>query len=974
MKSAWLSLLVALPLAACQPNIESPTTTKVVVAEFDPTATPPVLPLPNNLAINPATGLLAIPDAPNATPAQLEFNAYLRTLDGFPQATPVTATFSDAIDPASATPSNDHVDGAVALFDGMQVLGPTTYTLCPSVDAKTGQLPTACLAADGKTPLAPADNKTLLIVPNKPWQLGHTYTVIVFGGADPDGIKAADHTTQVVASPTTFFMRASRPLLTTCADNAPDITTADCLCPQTGGQFSSDCHPATGLTQAQAQQLEPIRQTTSTALAAMLPVAGAQKSRANVVQVWSFSIAHGPFAVFDPISGRIPFPNDVLVDPTSNHVNLPVDASSPTAAITMGLDQLDGFSTTADATVPIDEADDVFPQPPMNAVAGMSARLLSPFGAPDYAVHPQMINGGNDFDGLLAFSPNRPLLPDRAQYIGVLTRDITDAKGRHLVPSPVMAMLMFDSPLVDMNGHSTLVGTLDDPSAAQLERIRGAYVSNGLWTGLTAIFNVDKKSVAAIFTYKTQSITKTQQALAAYPSMKSLPTAVTILDTQPAPSALGADVGTMVFGTFTTHVALNTSGTLDLAGGYDTEIPFLLITPKNAAPGGAPVVISQHGFEGWRGSIREQAELFNAQGWAVIGIDINFHGARTICTSNSQCASGGTCDSMGQCTSGFIIACSADSDCVAGDSCSMSSHTCGVKPDPNGPLCLTYKVAGSLTTECNPAASGAAFLNLNNPFAIRDNFRQHTLDLAQLERVITSADAGALKAQLAGLSPGIAIDNTHTSFLGISLGALTGANFLAVTPAPLTGVLNVDAGNLVDIFLHSQVLKPMVTPLLKSYGIMGTVDNPDAPFYQLANTLKWVVDPGDPINYARYIATAPFAGNTAKKVIVQEAGMDEWLPNPDTEAFAREIGLPFLDISANMKCDPGDPNVDHSKCKPAVSAVLASMPGSAAQLVSTFFPTATHAFFNNQQAATAAGRTQALTWITSDGQLITPAQ
>ena len=96
----------SLKLAACQPDIESQTTPKTVVAQFDPEASPPVVPLPNDLARDPATRLLAIPDVPGASPAQLEFNAYLRTLDGFPQASPVSASFSDAIDAASLKPSN----------------------------------------------------------------------------------------------------------------------------------------------------------------------------------------------------------------------------------------------------------------------------------------------------------------------------------------------------------------------------------------------------------------------------------------------------------------------------------------------------------------------------------------------------------------------------------------------------------------------------------------------------------------------------------------------------------------------------------------------------------------------------------------------------------------------------------------------------------------------------------------------------
>src|SRR5207237_3480750 len=109
------------------------------VAQFDPQATPPVIPLPNDLVRDPATGLLAIPDLPGASDAQKEFNAYLRTLDGFPPSTPVTASFSDALNPESVTPSNLIRSGAVAVFDltAAHPLSPADFDLVLSDDRKT---------------------------------------------------------------------------------------------------------------------------------------------------------------------------------------------------------------------------------------------------------------------------------------------------------------------------------------------------------------------------------------------------------------------------------------------------------------------------------------------------------------------------------------------------------------------------------------------------------------------------------------------------------------------------------------------------------------------------------------------------------------------------------------------------------------------------------------------------------------------
>src|SRR5205823_1135323 len=99
----------------------------------------PLLPLPNDLARDPKTGLLAIPDAPGASEAQKEFNAYLRTLDGFPASTPVIATFSDALAPDSVTPSNQARSGAVAVLDltAMQPLSPADFDLALGDDKRS---------------------------------------------------------------------------------------------------------------------------------------------------------------------------------------------------------------------------------------------------------------------------------------------------------------------------------------------------------------------------------------------------------------------------------------------------------------------------------------------------------------------------------------------------------------------------------------------------------------------------------------------------------------------------------------------------------------------------------------------------------------------------------------------------------------------------------------------------------------------
>src|SRR5262249_50735670 len=154
------ALAATFALGGCAPDIPQNPPPTVIVAQYDPTATPPVLPLPNDLAIDRSTGLLAVPDNPGDPPATLEINAYLRTLDGFPPATPVQAGFSAAIDPASVTVSTSAQAGSVSVFDltQMRLLGPSDFKLQVS-----------------------SDGTSLTVVPLTPWHLAHQYMVMVFG-------------------------------------------------------------------------------------------------------------------------------------------------------------------------------------------------------------------------------------------------------------------------------------------------------------------------------------------------------------------------------------------------------------------------------------------------------------------------------------------------------------------------------------------------------------------------------------------------------------------------------------------------------------------------------------------------------------------------------------------------------------------------------------------------------------------------
>src|SRR5262245_28301025 len=99
MRRVLLALCLGPVVACADTDLREPPPT--VVVEFDPTASPPRLPTPTDLARDPATGRITIPLPPNASSAERGFAAYLESLDAFPPASHATATLTGDIEVAT---------------------------------------------------------------------------------------------------------------------------------------------------------------------------------------------------------------------------------------------------------------------------------------------------------------------------------------------------------------------------------------------------------------------------------------------------------------------------------------------------------------------------------------------------------------------------------------------------------------------------------------------------------------------------------------------------------------------------------------------------------------------------------------------------------------------------------------------------------------------------------------------------------
>ena len=911
--AAGLFAVALFGLTGCAADVPATTTNQDqgVVALFNPGASPPIVPSPTDLVR--VGGKLQIPVDPTEAKngALKTFNTYLRGLDGFPPDSTAETTFSDAVDSASLA------DGVV-VYDVTAKTVLTAPDVVPTLDAATG-------------------NKQLTISTKSRWRNGHTYFVGLFSwqeGTEVKGLRSA--TAKPVLTDAAFaILRSTNPIYAKCQDP----TNAACACPNL---TDTACHAVVdGLLNAQAQQLEVARLGIQPLIDTVVALKG--RMRNDLVLGFSFTISQRSFATFDLSRSQAPFPSSLLLsDRGANPVGdalvqvpiLPTD-DARTQALKGGLNTLDGFSTTGSVQFPIDSAINNGLPVDINSATvlpGKTAFLVNlsvPTKQPTYSAAPlhallDVSNNVSGFAGQVWVTPSKPLLGDRTTYAAVLTTSIKDAQGAALVPSPITLLITQSSSLVlkDDAGVATgsAVPTISFAQAQQLEQLRVQLVP--LVTQLSAL-GINPATVAAVTVYRTQSIVKPLQTLigatAQLAAGGAIPTTVSLLETIttiPAPYNAAA-LGAIIHGTLTVRRVVDLRGpfnTARLAASLtnNEDIPFVLTLPNPAlAPSGAPIIIAQHGLGRWRGDTMALATTLASKGMAMIAIDAIYHGGRVVCLTDADCATGVTCTAPaptatlpGKCVGGAYKA-AVGATVVPG----FANQTPNLIPDSSLP--------------------SRDFNNFANPFAQRDNFRQHTLDLMQVVRVLQdTTTAQGLTKQLASSATLATLNPAKIGYFGQSLGAIMGTNFLAMSKDVTIGALNVGGGYLVDIYTDPRSL--LSASVATALGVV-----PGTPaYFSLKENFRWIMDPADPINLARYVR-APDAtfmpGRTAAKVILQEAGNDSIIPNDYTLALGNELGLP-VDASKHLM------GIDQE--------------GGTPSNVSTFFAAATHgAIFDFVDAA-----------------------
>jgi hypothetical protein len=877
-------------VGACTPDIaQTPPPAEAIIAQFDPGAASPIVPKPNDLAAR--TGKIVVPSSPTDTPAQAEFDSqYLGSLAAFPFESTASAAFSGPLDPASLI-------GNVLVVD-------ITDTDAPKLVGAA--VPALNEANDGVEIPPPAGG----------WTRAHHYAVILKGG--DGGLRGAQEQ-PVIGSPTWALVASTSPLVS-CPNG--DLQSPACV-PAVDVIPSEETDPTARLKDqaAKAAQLEQLR----LAYAPLLEGLSALNiDRTTIPLLWTFTIVDAGEVTFDPANATVPFPNDVLRNPTTNRVTMPniatgkpVSGADCAAAkdlstqLTCGLNTLDGFSTLV---APISET---------SATAGAVAQAnLDPKALGGGAVNLVPLKSGapaaeqtapkftpcigclssKDASGAPHAGPQQlqwrldAPLDEKTTYLAYVTTDAKDDQGKPVVANPVFALTRSKATLLTAEGHSA-VNILTDDQAKQLEPLRAAMAP--ALDGLEAN-GVPRGKLALAFVFTTQSEVSVLDQLASLPKKAAafgLPDyPLTVQDVtaqyQAAADNAPALAGYKFFaGAFLTPVLVTgTAGTFnpDPTKAKIAPVQFVMsVPPAGDPPTPHQVTIFGHGFEGSRNDFLPFAAAAGAKGQIVIAADTLFHGDRSSCTGagailavampgatdDAACLPAGPAAS--KCDGGSPIGL-----CVLKDDANRATCTPGSGGDlacfgqGQGLCAADGKCQGAgarllqgkdldPSKSTKPVISGWNIFSLTNFFATRDNFRQQVIDLSQLVAVLkgTNADKSlALQLKAANGGAAVDVDTTKINYVGQSLGGILGTLFNAVSPDVNNVVLNVPGGALPSIILNAPAFAPQKAVLLKTLEAQGI--KPGTPqFDQFLGIVQWILDPADPANMAWRLTHGVDAGS-----------------------------------------------------------------------------------------------------------------
>lgn len=577
----------------------------------------------------------------------------------------------------------------------------------------------------------------------------------------------------------------------------------------------------------------------------------------------------------DPLDfGAIPFPDDLYLD-EGGHIALgalPSEAGSIAEgypdAIRASLGELTGFSTVAPVYFyfPPGSLDpSSLPATPAESAREDSAVFLLDIdsASPDPLRRIPIRVHYDAARGQLALRPHdgHPLAPGR-RYAAVVTTGVRDDTGAPIGPAPGFAAIRDSS----SRPADPIGGEAYDAYAPVLSTLQSDGVARERVAGL-AVFTVQpvapdlRDARALVYEGSPPAITldavvaagEGLDALLGVPELADAPgvdvpggvahrrIAWLVQGRFRSPSLISATEG--VHGGF----SRDAGGRLEVKG-HD-EVPFTLTLPSGDVSS-LRVVVFQHGLGGERSEVLAIADALAAAGWASIAIDIPFHGMRAL-----------------------------------GDRVDIG-HRFGEGEGPDG---FGDRRGMEVQLEYLGVLDDEGELPPFHPIYVRDVLRQSVVDLMTLARVVREGDWSGLRETSALSTFGFA--DEPFAFVGVSLGGIVGAVFVASEPEIGAAVLTVTGGDLSRLVEGSAAFSELFLSLL--FPRLGVVEiDPVAyppSFHPELALFQTLLDPGDSMSFGPALA----AGEA--DLLFQMAEHDEVVPNRATEALARAAGAAIVD-------------------------------------------------------------------------------
>jgi hypothetical protein len=669
--------------------------------------------------------------------------------------------------------------------------------------------------------------------------------------------------------------------------------------------------------------------------------------------------AAGPIIEFDPSNKIIPFPNNLLLNPMTGKVNLPMSCGEgPASKATREgvLNKLDGFGTfetamTITLTEPVDPttlaghvllykrasgATAVDPTSamaiPVVTIASMTTRFdascMNPVMVPQVIIIP------------------RVPLEQKSTYVVALTAGIKTAMGADYGPSFTWALVRQEAPLVELDASGNVIANntpLDPRDPGDLASLQGIDL---LWKAHAKAMqflrgaNVATSDVLLAWEFNTQTTTDPlDPTVAGSPAANVLKSPLLNMQSLTAgiprtaapyvlcPAiesntqcylkiALGFAAGASGAAIYTTGNAIcgqvGCANVGDVVGGalmskqYQIDTPNMF-DPAKPIPGpwSDPVspTVSKTATISVLGFLPAVAPPPSGYPTIIFG-----HG---LGQSKTNLFAIGPQLATPRAALGFATG-------FASFSIDFVNHDTRATRISNDAAIGCADVAGAPPSPVSAPQCYAPLFSTNLA-TTRDSFRQSVLDLEGLVEGLKACGTTMCATNV----PTLQVDAAHLSYLGQSLGGIFGSMLVAAMPDIKGAVLNVAGVGWVDIIENTKTLAftcPLVDSLIAAGILVGDkfATNPATAlclgdtwkaqpgWRQFAVIGRWALDPTDPANFTRKLA--------GRRFLLQEVVGDQVVPNVATDNEGALTGL----MAAAATCAPPPPVPP--------SAALLSMP------------------------------------------------